>query len=288
MGSESHNMMGSGSKVVSLFVLLAAVTKPATCQDIGDTICTMLYCPFQLAACEFDAECRTLLTCMGTCTPDDPGCFFNCGLNGEAGQNEHFLAFLYCVIDHHCMDDYEESGACLATDEEALPIEDYGVVAGDWWTVYGQSCGQANWTGAYDWVPCSHARIFELEDDYWINNTTFCAGQDSVCDGEVLVTIPQVYWTNPGVLRHDYPQTEAPLVPQLEDWKWMWINGDWAFVIWCGSNPMLAYNGAFILSRNQSDGTMPEYIRQEAVAQLAKYGLTLEGMCLTDSTQCAV
>ena len=72
------------------------------------------------------------------------------------------------------------------------------------------------------------------------------------------MTVPQVYWSVPGVLRHDYPQSEAPVIPQIEDWKWMWISEDnnWAIVIWCGSNPMLDYNGAFVLSRHRSDGTL--------------------------------
>ena len=92
-------------------------------------------------------------------------------------------------------------------------------VAGDWWTVWGQSCGQEDdlgtWSGAYDWYPCSHARFIQVEEDEWVNNTTYCAGSDSVCEGEVLVTVPKVYWSSPGVLRHDYPQSEAPVVPQV-------------------------------------------------------------------------
>ena len=73
------------------------------------------------------------------------------------------------------------------------------------------------------------------------------------------MTVPLVYWSSPGVLRHDYPQSEAPVVPQIEDWKWMWVSEDnnWAVVVWCGSNPMLDYNGAFVLSRTRSNGTIP-------------------------------
>ena len=66
-------------------------------------------------------------------------------------------------------------------------------MSGDWWTVYGQSCGQVDshgdWGGAHDWVPCSHARFLQVEqeeflqveEEEWINNTTFCVGSDSVC-----------------------------------------------------------------------------------------------------------
>merc|ERR1711973_10532 len=87
-------------------------------------------------------------------------------------------------------------------------------MGGDWWTVYGQSCGQTDqwgeWAGAYDWYPCSHARFLQLDDGNWINNTTYCAGSGSICE-ETFVTIPKVYWSSPGVLRHDYPQSSHKL-----------------------------------------------------------------------------
>ena len=38
-----------------------------------------------------------------------------------------------------------------------------------------------DWGGAHDWVPCSHARFIQVEEEEWINNTTFCVGSDSVC-----------------------------------------------------------------------------------------------------------
>ena len=46
------------------------------------------------------------------------------------------------MVDNNCMGTYEDSGVCLAEDDQALDLTDYDVVAGDWWTVYGQNCGQ--------------------------------------------------------------------------------------------------------------------------------------------------
>ena len=66
------------------------------------------------------------------------------------------------------------------------------------------------------------------------------------------------------------------------------MNGDWAIVIWCGSNPMLDYNGAFVLSRSRSDGTIPVELEKDIRDQLKLYGMSLDNMCLTDSTHCAV
>jgi len=255
-------------------------------------LCVMTHCLTEFTQCSFDTQCMDILTCLGECDPSDAECSFTCGMMGEAGKNPHFVDLLECMVANNCMDKYAESGKCLATDSQALPITDYQEVAGDWWTVYGQSCGQTDefgtWAGAYDWYPCSHARFIQLDDGSWINNTTYCAGSDSVCKGEVIVTIPQVYWSSPGVLRHDYPKIEAPITPQIEDWKWLWISGDWAIVVWCGSNPMLEYNGAFLLSRNRNDGTIPEELREEIIEKLSEFGMRLEDMCLTDSSKCSV
>jgi len=273
----------------SFLLLLLSSLLQVEAQSI---LCTTLHCFQEITSCYLDTQCAEVLNCLSKCDVDDAECPFICGMGSEAGKNEHFVALLNCMVENNCMDRYEESGSCLATDSQALNTEDYGLVSGDWWTVYGQSCGQVDqhgdWGGAHDWVPCSHARFRQLESGDWINNTTFCVGSDSVCTGDTLVTVPLVYWSSPGVLRHDYPQSEAPIVPQIEDWKWMWFSEDnnWAVVVWCGSNPMLDYNGAFVLSRNRSDGTLPPELEPVIREEVAKYGMDLDSMCLTDSTQC--
>ena len=63
--------------------------------------------------------------------------------------------------------------------------------------------------------PCQHERYLRLADSSWINNTTYCNGQDSVCTSDTIVTIPKLSLSSPGVVRHDYPFTEAPIVPQV-------------------------------------------------------------------------
>merc|ERR1719348_13625 len=276
---------------LSIILFSAFVFQSVEASDGSNPMtCIITHCMTEVIACQTDAECKGILDCMGECEPDDTGCAYECGMTGDAGKNPHYLDLLYCMIDNDCMDRYPNSGMCIAGDLQAIQTEDFGLVAGEWWTVYGQSCGQTEdgieWNGAYDWVPCSHARFYEVENGDWVNNTTFCYGSDSVCDTPIEVTVPIVYWDRPGVLRHDYPQSEAPLVPQIEDWKWMYVNGDWAFVVWCAHNPILIYNGAFVLSRNRSDGTMPEDVEIAMREEIAKYGLKLETMCLTDSTWC--
>merc|ERR1712013_772594 len=151
-------------------------------------MCVMTHCLPEMTRCSMDSECLAILTCLSGCEPSDAECSFTCGMGGDAGKNEHLTDLLKCMVENECMDKYEESGSCLATDSQALDITDYDMVAGDWWTVWGQSC----------------ARFLQVEEEEWVNNTTYCAGSDSICEGEVLVTVPKVYWSSPGVLRHDY------------------------------------------------------------------------------------
>ena len=101
----------------------------------------------------------------------------------------------------------------MATDDQALQtLTDLEQVSGDWWVLKGRNCGQDDtWKGGYDWYPCQHGRFEKVDDDNWINNTTFCNGQDSVCTSDIIVTVPKIYLSSPGVVRHDYPATEAPL-----------------------------------------------------------------------------
>ena len=131
-------------------------------------MCIMVHCLSDFTECMLDSECMNILTCLGDCEPTDAECGFTCGMGSDAGKNPHFVSLLSCMVDNDCMDRYAESGKCLADDHQALEITDYSLVQGDWWTVWGQSCGQTDdhgvWSGAYDRYPCSHARFLHLED----------------------------------------------------------------------------------------------------------------------------
>ena len=47
--------------------------------------------------------------------------------------------------------------------------------------------------------PCQHGRFIKVDDDNWINNTTFCAGKDSKCEKDeagndkYYDTLPKIY-----------------------------------------------------------------------------------------------
>ena len=95
-------------------------------------------------------------------------------------------------------------------------ITDIEQVQGDWWVLKGQNCGQDDiWHGAYDWYPCQHGRFEKVDEGYWINNTTYCNGNNNECTSDLIVTIPKLSIPSPGVVRHDYPEGEAPIVPQV-------------------------------------------------------------------------
>ena len=67
-----------------------------------------------------------------------------------------------------------------------------------------------------------------IEGD-WINNTTYCNGKDSECTSELIVTVPKISLSSPGVVRHDYPNTEAPVTPQVSFYSKMTSQIFWDF-----------------------------------------------------------
>ncbi len=162
-------------------------------------------------------------------------------------------------------------------------------ISGEWWVVKGQNCGQEGWPGGYDGYPCQHIRYIPDGNGGWVNNCTFCEGSNSVCSSEYFVTVPAVYLPAPGVLRHDYPEGEAPLLPQIEDWKVVsYPDPDWAFLIWCGSNPALEYNGAFIISRYRNLDPIPADVEAEFMNVASRFGMDYDMMCVSDNTNCEV
>ena len=162
-------------------------------------------------------------------------------------------------------------------------------VSGEWWVLKGQDCGQEGWASGYDWYPCQHERIIPDGNGGWINNVTYCAGSDSTCHSDYIVTTPIATLTSPGVVTMDYPQGEAPVVPQTEDWKIVsYPDPDWAFIIWCGSNPAMDYNGAFVMSRHRSLDALPVDIEAEFRDVASRFGMDYDLMCISDNTNCEV
>ena len=58
------------------------------------------------------------------------------------------------------------------------------------------------------------------------------------------------------------------------------------FVMWCGQNPALDYNGAFVLSRGRTEEDMLEDTREEFRMVAEKHGVDYDAMCLSDNTLC--
>ena len=57
-------------------------------------------------------------------------------------------------------------------------------------------------------------------------------------------------------------------------------------VIWCGTNPALDYNGAFLLSRGRAEEGMQADTLAELRAVAAKHGVDWDSMCFSDNTNC--
>jgi len=275
--------MGIMKNIAFSFILSSLALNQVASEekDWDETVCMFTHCLPELMACEINLECLTLIQCLGLCADTDAGCAFSCNAGGTAFSNTMFRDFMDCAVENGCESNYPDSGVCLAENSQAIQTQDWDMVKGDWWVVYGQNCGQEGWEGAFDAYPCTHGRIIEVEEDKWINNNTFCTGEDSSsCADTYFVQTPNVFWVEPGVLRNEFLPSDAPLTPQIQDWKIIWAKEDFMFVIWCGSNPLLIYNGAFLLSRTQSDGTLPSHLEPEIRAVVADFGLDLDAMCI--------
>jgi len=272
----------SPKKTESWFQLQHQDTK-----KVNPTVCMFFWCGLQLTACTIDKECMATIQCMQGCEdgrPDVAQCQFECEMT--IGQdNVAFQHLLECMSEHECFATSPPDGSCLATaDQTAQELTEIDMVAGDWWVVRGLNCGQEGWPGAYDWYPCQHARYVVVEDG-WVNNTTYCGGKDSVCTTDIIVTMPHATMPSPGLIQLEYD--DAPLLPQVERWHLMSKPGEnFMFVIWCGTNPALEYNGAFVLSRTRTAEGMSAEEEAAFRAVASAQGIDYDAMCLSDNTAC--
>ena len=61
---------------------------------------------------------------------------------------------------------------------------------------------------------------------------------------------------------------------------------DFMLVMWCGTNPALDYNGAFLLSRGRTEEGIEADSLAEFQAVAAKHGVDWDSMCISDNTNC--
>ena len=144
-----------------------------------------------------------------------------------------------------------------------------------------------------DWYPCQHERFVPSNGhDYpnptapWVNNITYCGGQNDTCTTDIIDTVANVSLSSPGVVHHLY--TDAPLMPQDEYWRVVdWPHPDYVFVIWCGHTPVVPYNGGIVLSRaSRSLEGIPPYVESSFEATAAKFNITWSQMCPSTNVGC--
>ena len=74
---------------------------------------------------------------------------------------------------------------------------------------------------------------------------------------------------------------------QVENWYWIAMpDPDWAFVVYCGSNPALVYDGAIVLTRQLNMDNLTQEIEDELRVAIESVGLNFDLMCATDNTDC--
>ena len=61
---------------------------------------------------------------------------------------------------------------------------------------------------------------------------------------------------------------------------------EFMFVMWCGTNPALDYNGAFVLSRHKTQASISQETEKVFREVATKHGVDYDVMCVSDNTQC--
>merc|ERR1719221_91788 len=193
--------------------------------------------------CGLDLACIKGMICFGKCG-NDTSCDFEC--EQEAYANKPLNQFMQCSADHGCLPKTDPEcypaamcrhGNCNATNEEAVQtLFSLDQFKGEWWTLTGVN-------PHYDYYPCQHEHVFQGKDGQWINNSTY--GIKSV--DQHLHSVMNLTLLAPGVIQHAY--TDATLSPNVEVWRVVSMpEPEWAFVLWCGHNPIKYYSGGFLLS----------------------------------------
>jgi hypothetical protein len=272
----------------------------------------------------FGDKCMATTACIlkGTPFPNDkynraPQAAYLCEMI-SGYESESFGEYIKCAgEDHKCLPTYPQDGECLAQDEDAVQnLTKLEQLEGDWWVIKGVNCGQVadgtpfhpemlpkreptkgkNFPGGYDWYPCQHERIVRSTGhDYpepsspWVNNITYCGGSNgglAECSTPIIDTVANITMCAPGVVCHEY--IDAPLKPQFEHWRIIsWPHPDWTASVWCGSTPLVPYNGGIALRRNKRDMTdMPEWVEQNFREAYAKHGIDWDQMCESSNKDC--
>jgi hypothetical protein len=241
-----------------------------------------LHCGVQMLKCGMDTVCRNGMACFAKCN-NDTSCDFGC--EQSAYGNEPMHHFMQCSADNHCLPTHEPDcfpaakcrrQTCNATNDEAVAnLTSLAQLSGEWWTVNGVN-------QHYDYYPCQHEHVL-FNGTNWVNNATY--GIDS--KKQRLYSVMALSMPAPGVVRHDY--TDTALRPNVETWRFVsFPHPEWAFVLWCGDNPVGYYSGGFVLSRQQDITAMPEAARAAMRSDLLNFGLDLDQLRTMDNSQCGV
>ena len=105
-------------------------------------------------------------------------------------------------------------------------------VAGDWWVVKGQNCGQDGWPGGYDWYPCqghlnsnnhAQAESFHLNDIFRFSTSSLLFAPLWVdyhlnCQFHSSITVISSSMTGPGSTISHFAPGQIPSAPLQSLW----------------------------------------------------------------------
>jgi len=255
-------------------------------------ICIASNCKMTAVDCFSNLKCAQTIGCINTCLLDNidsedkvAACAYLCEMT-YGYENRQFLEIIDCMLTNKCLLQYPEDGPCIGGNQDAITsVKTMKDIEGDWWVLRGLNCGEGNYPGGYDWYPCQHERFIKSASGQWINNVTYCGGQENKCSTDMIVTIANVSMEVPGVVHHSY--TDAPLSPQEEDWRLVSMpHPDYALMLWCGRLPVLDYAGGIVISKHRTDKNMPRDVEKEFRKVLKSHGLDWDKMCPSDNDHC--
>jgi len=290
MGSQltqSQRLAQDEFPLLKMKLLFTLVSIALVGQSLAqDDDCTMKNCKREVDRCLGMKPCKAALECLGKCTvPDGPMCAYDCGWY-DPGLPIHEL--VQCQAIHDCLGAPTVAGECVGTDEDVeVAINSFGLIAGDWWVVRG-------FGGIWGTMPCTKINIDADANEYLPMvhecDSSFCYGQNSMCDSPYMTVYGNMRMVSPGVFNKT--TTSADVIhPEVADMRFLALGlpeAEYALMSYCSKNPTFEYNNLHIVSRKRtfdeiSDAAM-QVIKDKVISLGVDWDMDLHNV---DCSMCA-
>lgn len=267
------------SSNLSLLKKLSGVPNPV---NVG---CMLTYCVAEVSGCMLDGPCREAVACAKKCwsewdndTTSEKYHVQNCSNTcAFSYRDKAYLGFMECVGDHKCMSFPPIPSQCRAPDNisilKKLATKD---LQGSWWVVGGRH-------PVYDCYPCQHLFFDQVNATTWKYQPRYYVylANNSLALINEPYFIPNTTAGSPvSFVYHDaglYHNETWWLIDGADD-------GSYVLLYYCGNTLEWYYDGALVLSREQ---TLPDSsLAAIATAYKVATGLDYSKFCKTQTKNC--